>query len=78
MGPGAAAGVPALIDALKANDSNIRKLAATVLGEIGPAAKGAVKALIVALRDRDILVRQEVALALKQIDSETAKRAGIP
>jgi HEAT repeat protein len=52
-------------------------LAAKALGQFGLAAKEAVPALTKALKDANPRGRQEAAEALKQIDPEAAKKAGI-
>lgn len=60
--------VAALIENLKDEDEQVRRDAATALGDIGPAAKDAVPALIVALKkDADEDVRRNVATALGEI-----------
>jgi HEAT repeat protein len=68
MGPEA---VPALIKALKDEDSVVRGYAARALGEIGPAAKDAIPALARGLRDSgDFIlgnVGEQMASALGQI-----------
>ncbi|AKG24570.1 PBS lyase [Calothrix sp. 336/3] len=61
------AGVPALIAALKSEDSNLRWRAAWVLGDIPTEASAAVGALIEALQDTDAQVRMYAALALGDI-----------
>lgn len=45
LGPAAKDAVPALVEALKDNDSAVRSYAASTLGKIGPAARDAVPAL---------------------------------
>ena len=72
IGPAAEAAVPALIEALKDEDSNVRGSAADALGKIGPAA---VPALIEALRDDDSDVRYTAA-ALARIGP--AAEAAVP
>jgi len=67
MGPEAEPAVPALIDALRDGDSEIRRYAALVLGAIGPRARQAVPALKAALNDDDESVRLAAARALKDI-----------
>jgi vesicle coat complex subunit len=61
------AAVPALIAALKDQDSLVRTEAASALGQIG---QPAVPALIAALKDQDSEVRSQAALALGQIGKE--------
>jgi len=72
MGPAAKDAVPALIVALKDNDScSVRKNASDALGEIGPAAIDAVPALQNALSDSDESVRVEAKFALKKISGSS-------
>ena len=59
--------IPALIEALKDGDSNVRSNAAKTLGKIGPAAKDAVPALIYALGDDKESVSDNVYDALRKI-----------
>jgi HEAT repeat protein len=59
--------VPLLTSALKDPDAQMRKQAATALGQLGPAAKAAVPALTEAARDGDPGVAQAAAEALKAI-----------
>jgi HEAT repeat protein len=65
------AAIPALIAALKDQDSLVRSQVASALGQIG---QPAVPALITALKDQDIWVRYQAASALGQIGEE-AKNA---
>jgi len=51
--------VPALIEALKNQDEDVRLAAADTLLELGPAAKGAAPALKKALDDEDDDVRRQ-------------------
>lgn len=67
----------ALIEALKEKNPVVRWSAAVVLGEIGPAAKVAIVRSAERLKDRDKHVRREAARALRKIDPEAAKRAGV-
>jgi hypothetical protein len=60
--------VPALTEALKDKDGDIRWSAAIGLGYFGEQAKGAVPALQAAQRDRDARVREAAAVALSRID----------
>jgi HEAT repeat protein len=59
--------VPALINALKDQDANVRWSAAAALGKIGPAAEDAVPALSDALKDQNGSVRSSAAAALGTI-----------
>jgi HEAT repeat protein len=63
--------VPALMEALKDNEGDIRWSAAIGLGTLGESAKEAIPALQVALRDRDRRVREAARVALSRIDPET-------
>ena len=71
-----AAAVPALIEALKDDDADVRSSAADVLGNIGAEAKAAVPALIEALKDDDADVRSSTAYALGNIGAEA--KAAVP
>jgi len=66
--------VPALVEALKYKNEDVRQLAAEALGKIGPEAKEAIPALIEALKDKNEQVRQYAAGALYSIGPE-AKEA---
>jgi HEAT repeat protein len=67
MGPDAKDAIPALIEALKDNDVQVRRTVARALGKIGPAAKSAVPALQKVTNDADRQVRDAATLALKRI-----------
>jgi HEAT repeat protein len=60
--------VPALIDALKAKEDEVRWNAAIGLGYFGEQAKDAIPALQAAQRDRDARVREAAGVALSRID----------
>ena len=64
IGPDAKGAVPALADALRDIDPDVREAAATALGEIGPDAAGAVRALTVAVRDPKVEVREAAIFRL--------------
>ncbi len=66
-------GMPALIDALK----NGSEHAALALGEIGPDAREAVPALLAAIKSGQEDVSRSAAEALRKIDPEAARRAGV-
>jgi HEAT repeat protein len=79
--PGKAAGalsrigavaVPALVQALKDEDSLVRAGAADALGRIGSRAASAVPALVEALRDERMIVRASAAMALKRMGPAAA------
>jgi len=62
--------VPALIEALKDKDGDVRWSAAIGLGYFGEQAKDAIPALQAAQRDRDARVREAAGVALSRIDPE--------
>jgi RNA polymerase sigma factor (sigma-70 family) len=64
------AAVPALSEALKDRDDNVRAAAAETLALIGSAGKGAIPNLISALRDKEQQVRQNATSALVRIGAE--------
>jgi HEAT repeat protein len=63
--------VPALIDALKDNDGDVRWSAAIGLGYFGDQAKDAIPALQEAQHDPDARVREGAGVALSRIDPTT-------
>jgi HEAT repeat protein len=62
--------VPALTEALKDKDGDIRWSAAIGLGYFGDQARDAVPALQAAQRDRDARVREAAGVALSRIDPD--------
>lgn len=60
--------VPALIEALKDTEPDIRRSAALGLRSFGPEAKDAIAPLQKALADRDARVREAARLALARIE----------
>ena len=60
--------VPALIEALKDKDGDVRRSAALGLGSFGEQAKDAIPALEAAKSDRDARVREAAGIALSRID----------
>ena len=60
--------VPALIEALKDKDGDVRRSAALGLGSFGEQAKEAIAALQTAQHDRDARVREAAGIALARID----------
>jgi len=67
--------VPALVNALHANQAAQREAAADVLGRLGPPARAAVPALIDALQDKSSAVALMAARALAQVDSTRSSAA---
>ena len=70
--------VPALIQALRDDHTDVRRCAATGLGSFGEQAKDAVPALQTSLRDREPSVRKAAAQSLQHIDPAAAAKAGVP
>lgn len=64
--------VPALVEALKSPDPNVRQQAADTLARIGPAAANAVPALTALLEDPDPRVKKSAVRALGQIGPAAA------
>ena len=60
--------VPALVEALKDKENDIRLSAAIGLGYFGEQAKDAIPALQTAQRDRDARIREAASKALSRID----------
>jgi HEAT repeat protein len=68
----------ALVKKVGDTEAAVRREAAGALERFGPAAKEAVPALVAALADRDFPVVLAVRDALKRIDPEAARKAGVP
>ena len=68
--------IPALIEALKDKDTDIRLSAAIGLGYFGDKAKDAIPALQTAQLDRDPRVREAATVAISRISPELASKAG--
>ncbi len=64
----AARTIPALIEALKDKENDVRWSAAIGLGTLGEQARDAIPALQEALRDRDARIREAAGVALSRID----------
>ncbi len=62
--------VPALIEALKDRDGDVRRSAALGLGSFGEQARDAIPALQEAKKDRDARVRAAAGVALSRIDPQ--------
>jgi HEAT repeat protein len=60
--------IPALIEALKDKDGDVRRSSAIGLGNFGEEAKDAIPALQVAQHDHDARVRESAGVALSRID----------
>jgi len=69
--------IPALIPLLESTNNNVRNESIMALGCFGSAARSAVPQLIHFLNDSNDWPRQCATGALRRIDSEAAKRAGI-
>jgi HEAT repeat protein len=67
--------VPALIEALKDKEGDVRWSAAIGLGNFGEQARDAIPALKAAQRDRDARVREAARVALSRIDPGATARA---
>jgi HEAT repeat protein len=65
--------VPALIDALRDSEDDIRLSAAIGLGYFGEEAKAAIPRLQAVQRDEDARVREAVSVALSRIDPSLPK-----
>src|SRR5205809_2934017 len=61
MGEQAQAAIPALVDALRDEDVQVRRMVTAALGEIGPPSRTAVPVLANSLRDRNEVVRRRAA-----------------
>ncbi len=68
--------VPALIEALKDADGDVRRSAAIKLGSFGDKAKDAIPVLQAALHDKDARVRESAGMALSRIDPKLAPKDG--
>jgi HEAT repeat protein len=73
IGPAAKDAAPALAEALKDANRDVRQNAAQALGYIGPGAKVAAPALIAALLDKEWQVRRPAAFALGKVGSWDAE-----
>ncbi len=69
--------VPLLVEALK-EDTLVRLFAAEALADLGPAAKAAVPALLEVAQAPGASTRWNAIDALKRIDPEAVKKAGLP
>ena len=69
--------VPALINAFTNNDALLRSSVLISLGEFEVGATDSVPMVMTALNDSDETVRASAGFAIKKIDPETAKKAGI-
>jgi hypothetical protein len=67
--------VPALIEALKDKEGDVRRSAALGLGSFGEQARDAIPALQAVQRDRDARVREAARLALSRIDPKAASNS---
>jgi HEAT repeat protein len=69
--------LPVLIEALKDENTSVRRDAARSLGHFGSEAREAAPALRMLLPDKEPSVRKAAGEALKQIDSTAAARATV-
>lgn len=74
IGPAAAAGVPALVKALKDPVAKVRRDAVRSLGQIGPAARAALDDVRKATGDPDSNVQAAATRALRLIDPAAAEK----
>lgn len=74
IGPAAKDAAPALAEALKDSERDVRQNAAQSLGYIGPGAKTAAPALVAALQDKEWQVRRSAAFALGKVGSWDAEQ----
>ena len=72
-----AAAVPDLLRALKDGPTDDRNMILVALGDMGADEKAAAPAVQEALRDDVPIVREAAAAALKKIDPEAARQAGV-
>lgn len=70
--------VPVLTGLLKSPNPSVRKRTAIALGAFGLEAKPAVPALVLLLSETNVFVQRAVAKAIKQIDPDAVKNAGVP
>jgi HEAT repeat protein len=68
--------VPAMIEALKDRDADVRHSAAIGLGYFGDQAKDAIPALQAAQKDRDARVREAATIAISRISPELGPAHG--
>jgi HEAT repeat protein len=68
--------VPALIEAFKDKDANVRLSAANGLGYFGEQAKDAIPTLEAGLRDSDSRIREAASTALTRIDPNLIQNKG--
>jgi len=73
IGPAAKDAAPALAEALKDADREVRQNAAQALGYIGPGARSAAPALVAALQDKEWPVRRSAAFSLGKLGSLDAE-----
>jgi len=69
--------IPALIPQLASTNMNMRAQAITALGVFGSAAQSAVPQLTHSLNDTNEWIRQSATGALRRIDREAARQAGV-
>ena len=77
IGPEAKSMVPALLEALREQDSVAQDFVAEALGHIGAEARAAIPALVEALRPPNTSLAARAGEALKRIDPKAAAKAGV-
>jgi HEAT repeat protein len=76
FGPAARPALPALLEAMKDKEAEVRWTSAMAVGKIGPEAREAVPALVALFRDEDPLVREHAAESLGDIGPDA--HAAVP
>lgn len=78
IGPPTKDCVPVLIERLREDkEIEVRRVSASLLGKVGKDAKDSIPTLLEALKDTDTNLRFYSAEALRKIDPEAAKKAGL-
>ena len=72
IGADAKEAVPALTDALKSKEVEVRGAAAHALGEIGPGAQSVIEALTGLLKDEDAYVRLQAVWCVRKVGKVAA------
>ena len=69
--------MPDVIEILNEQEYVVRLQATTNVAQLGPDAKAALPILVKLLRDPEPAIRDEAAKALKAVDEEAARQAGV-